>query len=88
MTDLLTPEIDSLSTQDRVRAWLRLSEGGAITSVFDSEAYLDLAWPHTDDDPALRAHVLAKKACQIAASVRGIREAEAWALAALADARG
>jgi len=86
VTDLLTPELDSLSTHDRVRAWLRLSEGGAIASVADSDAYLDLAWPHTQDAPALRAHVLAKKACQIAASVCGIRDAEAWALEALGDA--
>ena len=86
VTDLLTPELDSLSRRDRVRAWLRLSEGGAISSVFDSEAYLDLAWPDTEDDPVLRAYVLAKKACQIPASVRGIRDAEAWALEALASA--
>ena len=84
VTDLLTPEVESLSTHDRVLAWLRLSEGGAISSVYDSEAYLELAWPETEGDPTLRAYVLAKRACQIAASVRRIRETEAWALEALA----
>ena len=43
MTDLLEPELDSFSRPDRVRAWLRLSEGGGISSVYDSIAYLDRA---------------------------------------------
>ena len=28
VTDLLTPELDSLPRRDRIRAWLRLAEGG------------------------------------------------------------
>jgi DNA-binding NarL/FixJ family response regulator len=87
VTDLLTPELDSFSARDRVLAWLRLSEGGAIRSIFDSEAYLDLAWLHTED-PLLRAYVLAKKACHVPATVRRVREAEDWALEALSAAGG
>src|SRR5262249_54883771 len=32
VTDLLTPEVDSMSRPDQIRAWLRLAEGGAIES--------------------------------------------------------
>jgi DNA-binding CsgD family transcriptional regulator len=55
--------------------------------VHDSEEYLDLAWAACQDDESLRALVLSKKACLIAASVEHVREAEAWALEALPAAR-
>ena len=86
-TDLLEPELDSFSRPDRVRAWLRLSEGGGIRSVFDSIAYLDRALSDCEDEPELRALVLAKKAHQLASYVTAVRETEAWALEALPAAR-
>jgi DNA-binding CsgD family transcriptional regulator/tetratricopeptide (TPR) repeat protein len=87
VTDLLTPELDSLSPRDRVRAWLRLAEGGAIKTISDTEDYLDRALSASEDDPVLRAYVLAKKSHLVPASVRRIPEAEAWALEALPAAR-
>jgi DNA-binding NarL/FixJ family response regulator len=87
VTDLLTPEVDALPRRDRIRAWLRLAEGGSITSIYDTEAYLDLALAASEDDPVLHAYVLCKKSHAIPASVRGIREAEQWALDALPVAR-
>ena len=87
VTDLLTPELNALPRRDRVRAWLRLAEGGSITSISDSEDYLDRALAASEGDPVLRAYVLAKKSHTVAASVRRIREAEDWALEALPVAR-
>jgi DNA-binding CsgD family transcriptional regulator len=88
VTDLLSPELDTLSRHDRVRAWLRLAEGGAIRSIYDTEEYLDLALAASEDDPVLRAHVLTKKSIHASpACVWRIPEAEAWALEALPVAR-
>ncbi len=87
VTDLLEPELDSFSRPDRVRAWLRLSEGGGVSSVYDSIAYLDRALPECEDEPELRALVLAKKAHQLPAYATAVRETEAWALEALPAAR-
>ena len=88
VTDLLLPELASLPAgAARVRACLRLAEGGAITGNDDSERYLNRALAESRGDPALRAHVLAKKAILATAScVEGIQEAEAWALEALPEA--
>jgi DNA-binding CsgD family transcriptional regulator len=83
VTDLLTPELDGLARRDRVRARLRLSEGGAIESVYDSESYLDRALAESSDDAVLRALVLAKKSHLVAPAVSRVREAEKWALEAL-----
>jgi DNA-binding NarL/FixJ family response regulator len=88
VTDLLAPELGALSRHDRVRAWLRLAEGGAIRSIYDTEEYLDLALAESEDDAVLRAHVLTKKSIHASpACVWRIPEAEAWALEALPVAR-
>jgi DNA-binding NarL/FixJ family response regulator len=88
VTDLLTPELDSLPSRDRIRAWLRLAEGGAIASVYDTEEYLDRALAASKDDPELHAYVLTKKSIHAsAACVWRIRDAEAWALEAMPAAR-
>ena len=88
VTDLLTPELDSLPEGGaRVRAWLLLSEGGAVTSYDDHAHYFARALAESRGDPGLRAWVLASKALNSAAEgVEGIRETEAWALEALAEA--
>ncbi len=88
ITDLLTPELDSLSPGGpRVRAWLLLSEGGAIRSYDDHQQYFGRALLESGGDPALRAHVLARRAINTAAEgVERIIEAEAWALEALPEA--
>jgi DNA-binding CsgD family transcriptional regulator len=88
VTDLLAPELDTLSPHDRVRAWLRLAEGGAIRSIYDTEEYLELALAASEDDVVLRAYVLTKKSIHASpACVWRIPEAEAWALEALPVAR-
>ena len=87
VTDLLTPEVDALPRRDRVRAWLRLSEGGAIESNHDTIGYLDLALAASEDDAELRAFVLAKKAALTPSAVWRIPEAEAWSLEAMPAAR-
>jgi DNA-binding CsgD family transcriptional regulator len=88
VTDLLEPELGSLSRHDRVRAWLRLAEGGAIRSIYDTEAHLDRALAASEDDPLLHAYVLTKKSIHASpACVWRIPEAEAWALEALSVAR-
>jgi hypothetical protein len=86
VTDLLTPELDALPRRDRIRAWLRLAEGGSINSIYDTEDYLDRALAASEGDPVLRAYVLAKKSHAVAASVSQIREAESQALEALSVA--
>ena len=86
MTDLLVPDVHALEPRDRVRAWLRLAEGGSITTMHDTDDYLDLALAGSEGDRPLRAYVLAKKSHGIAASVRGVRAAEDWALEALPSA--
>jgi len=86
VTDLLLPELDSLSRRDRVRAWMRLSEG-AITGNYDTVEYLERALAECSDDPELRAHVLAKKAALVPNYLKGIADAEAWALEALPAAK-
>ena len=88
VTDLLTPQLDSLPEGgSRVRAWLLLSEGGAVTTYDDHAHYFARALAESRGDPGLRAWVLASKALNSAAEgVEGIRETEAWALEALAEA--
>ena len=91
VTDLLTPELDALPAgRARVRAWLLLSEGGAVHSYEDGKRHRERALAEAGDDPALRAPVLAAMATSTAAEgVERIPDAEAWALEALpAAARG
>ena len=87
VTDLLTPQLDSLAAHDRVWALLRLSEGGEISSLYDSVDLLDEALAASAGDEELRALVLAKKAHLVPAYVTGIPNAEAWALEAMPAAR-
>lgn len=87
VTDLLEPELDGLSPRDRARAWLRLSEGGAIESLYDSAEYLERALAVSEGDDELRALVLAKKAHLVPAYVMAIPDAEAWSLEAMPAAR-
>ena len=90
VTDLLIPELRSLPDgRPRVQAWLRLSEGGAISSYFDKAPYFERALSECGGDPALRAEVLAQKALSTAAEgVERIPEAEAWAVEALQASKG
>jgi DNA-binding NarL/FixJ family response regulator len=92
VTDLLLPELESLPEGGpRVRAWLLLSEGGAVSarSYYDKAPFFDRALSECGSDASLRAEVLARKALTTAAEgVERIREAEAWATQALHDAAG
>jgi DNA-binding CsgD family transcriptional regulator len=90
VTDLLEPELRSLPEgRPRVRAWLLLSEGGAISSYYDKAPYFDRALSECGGDASLRAEVLARRALSTAAEgVERLREAEAWALQGLYDAAG
>jgi DNA-binding CsgD family transcriptional regulator len=87
VTDLLEPALDTLPPGGpRVRAWLLLSEGGAIKSYYDHEHHFDNALDESRGDAGLRARVLAVKALNtVAEGVERIPEAEAWAVEALAE---
>ncbi len=87
VSDLLTPELDSLPLGSaRVHAWLLLAEGGSVKTLAELERHLESALADCGTDPGLRALVLATKANHAAASaVSGIRDAEAWATEALRD---
>ena len=87
VTELLTPELDSLpSGSVQARAHLLLSEGGA-SDILQTLEHLDRALAGSGDVPALRAVALAKKAIICAATrVERIPETEAWALEALDEA--
>ena len=87
VTDLLVPEVDGLAKRDRVRAFLRLAEGGSIRGIPDTERYLDRALAESGGDPRLRALVLAKKSHLVAATATAVRSAESWAREALPVAR-
>ena len=90
MTDFLTPELASLPAgAPRGRAWLMLSNGVGPKTMDDVARYKDRALAECDDDPGLRATVLALKAANAGgATVSQLREAEGWAREALAAARG
>jgi hypothetical protein len=85
VTNLLMPELDSFPEGPvRGRAHLLLSEGAV--DVHEHEQHLDRALAESQGDVVLRAHVLAKMSIIVAATeVERIRDAEAWALEALAD---
>ncbi len=87
VSDLLTPELDSLPRGEaRVRACLILT-GGTVTSNDDIQRYLDRALAESRGDPRLRAPVLAEMSMNAAViRVERIHDAEAWALEALAAA--
>jgi DNA-binding CsgD family transcriptional regulator len=83
-TELLTPEVASMPAGAmRARAWLLLA-GNAVESSEGLQHHLELALAECQDDPGLRASVLANKSANIAAGmVVRLGEAEAWALEAL-----
>jgi DNA-binding CsgD family transcriptional regulator len=86
LTELLEPEIDTLPAGLlRARGFLMLGEGAGPKSVADLDRYLDLALAESQEQPRVRAYVLAKKSALVtASSVSRIAEGEAWALEALA----
>ena len=89
LTTVLAPELEALPAgAPRARAWLLLSEGAGPKNLDDLERHHDRALAESQDDPGLRAYVLAKKAANTSATgVARIREAEAWASEALRAAR-
>jgi DNA-binding NarL/FixJ family response regulator len=89
VTDLLTPELDSLPPgAARVRAELLLSEGGGVTTIWEHERHLERALAEAGRDPVLRAQALAKMSSNAAATaVSRIGVAEERALEALPAAR-
>jgi DNA-binding CsgD family transcriptional regulator len=89
MTDLLTAELEHVPAGlPRARAWLMLSEGTGPRSLEDIQSYRAYALAECPEDPGLRAVVLAKRACNDAASaVMRIGEAETCALEAVSHAR-
>ncbi len=91
LTKLLSDQLESLPTGAmRAQARLLLGEGYGSRSLDETDAQLELALVEADDDAALRAYILAKRAANTAAGrVARMRDAEAWALDALrgADSR-
>ena len=86
VTDLLTPHLASLpSGAPRARAWLMLSEGAGPRHLDDLRRYRERALAECDNDPLLRALVLAKNASNAAGStITGLERAgDAVALATI-----
>ena len=86
LTDLLTPELDSLPREARVRAQLLLFE----CTVTDDEAHqrLEQALVDSESDAALRSDVLARMSIYATTiDAERVREAEAWAEEALSLSR-
>jgi DNA-binding CsgD family transcriptional regulator len=76
VTDLLTPELDSLTAgAPRARAWLLLAEGGSIRSVDDYKHHLEQALAESEREPGLHASALAKMSSAVI-GVERISEAE------------
>jgi DNA-binding CsgD family transcriptional regulator len=88
VTDLLSPELESLpSGPARARACVTLAKG-VVESNDDIQRYLERALAESESDASLHAWVLGEMAENTAViRVERIREAEAWALEALAAAR-
>lgn len=89
LTDLLTPEVESLPAgTQRARAWLMLSEGAGSRHMDDLADHHQRALAEGADDPGMRSRVLAKKAANAAAStITQLAESESWALAAVKAGR-
>ena len=90
VTDLLTPELDVLPTGPlRARAWIALSEGAGARTLDDIVRHLGAALAEADDDPAVRAFVLARRAAHMAGfAVADLGASEALAREALTLAAG
>jgi DNA-binding CsgD family transcriptional regulator len=87
VTDVLSSEFEAIPPgSDRGRAWLLLAEGAHIERVDQYRAHLKRAVEEAQDDPALRAHAVAKMSSALIA-VERIHEAEASALEVLPGAR-
>jgi DNA-binding CsgD family transcriptional regulator len=88
VTDLLSPELESLPGGElRVRGYL-LMPGGAITGNDEVLRYLELALAASSADPRLHAAVRVELAInQLITQVARIPEAEAWLLEALPASR-
>ena len=89
MTDVLTPELDSLPPgAPRARAFLILSEGAGARTMADMARYRDHALAESDDDPDMRATILSKKAANAAAGrVADLAQAQGWAAEAVSAAK-
>ena len=89
LTDMLTPQLDSLpGSGARVRAHLLLADGGAVKTFHEYDAHLQQAFVEADGDSVLRAPILARRSEVMAiARVARIADAEAWAREALASAQ-
>jgi DNA-binding CsgD family transcriptional regulator/tetratricopeptide (TPR) repeat protein len=87
VTDVLSAELEAIPPgSQRARAWLLLSEGADVDHLGVYRARLERALEQAQDDPALRARVVAKMSSAVIA-VERIHEAEASALEVLPGAR-
>ncbi len=88
VTDLLAPQLSSFPAGTlRARAWLMLSEGVGPRHLDDLRRYREQALAECDDEPLLRAFILAKNAANaVGSTITGLERAgesarEAFALA-------
>jgi DNA-binding CsgD family transcriptional regulator len=90
MTELLTPELDSLPAgPSRARAWLMLSDGVGPQTMDDVIFHQERALAECGDDAVLRATILARKAGNAGGTtVSQLQTAAGWAQEALDAARG
>jgi len=89
LTDLLSSELASLPAgAPRARAWLLLAEGTGPKTLAEIDHHREQALAECDDDPGLRAYVLAKKsATAVGSAVEQLGDAETWARDGLPAAR-
>jgi DNA-binding CsgD family transcriptional regulator len=87
ITDLLTPEVESMPSGPlRARAWLLLAAGMHIKTVDDARRHYERALAESPGDRVLRAYVVANTSTAVVGVAR-IGEAEAQALEVLPAAR-
>ena len=88
ITDLLQGAVESIPAgASRARAWLLLASGAHVRTLDDLLHHFDRALAESDQEPALRAEALAKKAIYACTTSMSAIEAERWALEALAAAQ-
>lgn len=88
VTELLEPKLDALPQRLRARARLLLCEDGMLPSREEHRRQLEAAFAESEDDPSIRAAVLADLSIDTAATcIERIGEAEQLALEALTRAR-
>jgi DNA-binding CsgD family transcriptional regulator/tetratricopeptide (TPR) repeat protein len=89
LADVMRPALDWLPAgRVRARAWMLLSEAADVRTTEAFEQHLSNAWDESENDPSLRARILARRSIDVSAcTIDRLTQAEAWAVAATVIAR-